>query len=121
MKTEMTLKPGQKRGGRKKGSKNRVGVLVKDAIIMAAEARGFDGKGKEGLVGYMKWLARVEPKAFANLLGRVIPLHVTGSVQHEHREIRSRDEIIAELHERGLPVANVFTRALPPPDYAKLS
>jgi hypothetical protein len=34
------------------------------------------GKGK--LVGYCKFLAKSEPKAFAGLLGRVLPMQVTG-------------------------------------------
>lgn len=43
---------------------------------MAAEVRGADGKGKDGLVGYCLWLARKQPKSFATLLGRVLPMQV---------------------------------------------
>lgn len=62
--------------GRPKGSPNKTTALLKDAIIKAAEAQG-DG-GKDGLVGYCTFLARDEPKAFAQLLGKVLPMQVTG-------------------------------------------
>lgn len=71
-------KPGERRGGRKKGTPNKTTKLVKEAIIEAAEALGEDGKGKNGTTGYLKTLAVKEPKAFATLLGRVLPMEVTG-------------------------------------------
>jgi hypothetical protein len=65
-----------KTGGRQKGTPNRVTAMVKDAIVEAAEAVGEDGKGKGKLKGYLSRLAVDEPRAFAGLLGRVIPLQV---------------------------------------------
>jgi hypothetical protein len=72
--------PGGKRegAGRKKGVPNKTTALLKDAIIKAAEAVGEDMKGKGKLTGYCKFLAKNEPKAFAGLLGRVLPMQVTG-------------------------------------------
>lgn len=68
-----------KRGpGRPKGAPNKTTALLKDAIVKAAEAVGEDGRGKDNLVGYCKKLAKEEPKAFASLLGRVLPMQVTG-------------------------------------------
>jgi hypothetical protein len=64
--------------GRKKGSPNKTTALLKDAIIKAAEAVGEDMQGKGKLTGYCKFLAKNEPKAFAGLLGRVLPMQVTG-------------------------------------------
>lgn len=69
---------GKKTGGRQKGTPNRTTALLKDAIIKAAEAVGEDGKGRGKLVGYCKMLAKDEPKAFSSLLGRVLPMQVTG-------------------------------------------
>lgn len=63
-----------KSGGRKRGTPNRVTAALKDAILAAAEAAGGDG----GLVGYLTELAVNEPVAFAGLLGKVLPLTVTG-------------------------------------------
>jgi hypothetical protein len=52
--------------------------LLKEAILGAAEATGRDGQGKDGLMGYCGYLAKSEPKAFAQLLGKVLPMQVTG-------------------------------------------
>jgi len=67
-----------KTGGRVKGTPNRTTALLKDAILRAADAVGEDMQGKGKLVGYCKFLAKSEPKAFAGLLGRVLPMQVTG-------------------------------------------
>jgi hypothetical protein len=64
--------------GRPPGKANKTTALLKDAILLAAEAVGEDGAGKGGLTGYLGLLARSEPKAFAALLGRVLPLQITG-------------------------------------------
>lgn len=65
--------------GRPKGSPNKTTALLKEAIIKAAEAVGEDKDGKDGLTGYCKFLAKDEPKAFAQLLGKVLPMQVTGA------------------------------------------
>ncbi len=64
--------------GRVKGSPNRMTRVLKDAILAAAEAAGQDGKGKNGLHGYLVRLAIKEPRSFASLLGRVMPLQIVG-------------------------------------------
>jgi hypothetical protein len=64
--------------GRPKGGHNKTTTLLKEAIVMAAEAVGSDGAGKNGVVGYCEHLARNEPKAFAALMGKTIPLQVQG-------------------------------------------
>lgn len=63
--------------GRAKGTPNKTTKALKDAILMAAEATGYDGKGKEGLVGYLKHVASSDVKAFSALLGKVLPMQVT--------------------------------------------
>lgn len=67
-----------KTGGRTAGTPNKTTAALKDAILAAAEAVGHDGNGKEGLTGYLKFLAAGEPKAFAGLLGKVLPMQVFG-------------------------------------------
>lgn len=64
--------------GRPPGSANKTTALLKEAIIKAAETVGSDGKGKDELTGYCVFLAKEEPKAFAALLGKVLPMQVTG-------------------------------------------
>lgn len=73
------VSPKAKGMGRPKGSKNKIPVLLKHAIMLAAEQVGQDGTGKDGLVGYCRFLAQAEPKAFAALMGRVLPLEVVGA------------------------------------------
>lgn len=64
--------------GRPKGAQNKTTALLKEAILKAAEAAGKDMNGKGGVVGYCTFLATQEPKAFAQLLGKVLPMQVTG-------------------------------------------
>lgn len=60
--------------GRKKGSVNKTTALLKDAILKAAENAG----GKDGLVGYLTLQASENPTAFMSLLGKVLPMQITG-------------------------------------------
>jgi hypothetical protein len=60
--------------GRKKGTPNKTTKLLKDAILKAADQAG----GKGGLVAYLKKQALENPGPFMALLGKVIPLQVTG-------------------------------------------
>lgn len=67
-----------KTGGRKAGTPNKTTATLKEAIILAAEAVGQDGNGKDGLTGYLKHVAATDVKAFSGLLGKVLPMQVTG-------------------------------------------
>lgn len=60
--------------GRPKGSPNKTTALLKDAILKAAEAAG----GDDGLIGYLRTQARENPASFLTLLGKVLPMQVTG-------------------------------------------
>lgn len=59
--------------GRPKGSKNKATALLKDAILKAAEQAG-DGD----MVEYLTQQARINPGPFMALLGKVLPMQVTG-------------------------------------------
>lgn len=54
---------------------------LKQGIVDAAAAIGSNGKGKEGLVGYLKMLAKDYPKQYVSLLARVIPLQLSGDLE----------------------------------------
>ena len=64
--------------GRKAGTPNKTTAALKDAILKAAELSGSDGKGKNGLVGYLRRVADEDVKAFSGLLGKVLPMTVQG-------------------------------------------
>lgn len=66
------LKPGNKRGP------NKTTKALKEAILQAAADHGEDDEGKDGLVGYLRKVAREDVKAFSGLLGKVLPLTVQG-------------------------------------------
>lgn len=56
--------------GRPKGASNKITRDIKEAV-----ARAFE---KVGGVEYLVTVAREDPKTFCGLLGRVIPLQVSG-------------------------------------------
>ena len=93
--------------GRRKGGQSRTSVVLKDAILYAAQKVGEDGKGLNGLVGFLTRIARNDPKTFASLLARVIPLHVTSTSTAEVT-YRSVDEVKAELAARGIVIDRVY-------------
>ena len=68
------MAPGVKTGGRQKGTLNKTTALLKDAILKAAEEAG----GEEGMVGYLVIQAKTNPQSFLPLLGKVLPMQVTG-------------------------------------------
>lgn len=61
--------------GRPKGIPNKSTMLLKDALLLAAEQAG----GKEGLVGYLKMQAIKNPGPFMQQLGKILPLQITGA------------------------------------------
>ena len=60
----------EKTGGRKKGSINKLTASLKDAILKALEKAG----GEE----YLHRVSQSDPRTFCTLLGRVLPMQVTG-------------------------------------------
>ncbi len=60
--------------GRVKGVPNKTTALLKDAILRAADGAG----GKAGLIGYLQQQAKKNPGPFMALLGKVLPMQVSG-------------------------------------------
>lgn len=81
--------------GRPKGALNRTTTLLRDAILKAAEAAGEDKEGKGGLMGYCTFLAKEEPKAFATLLGKVMPMQISADVNHNTSTKEQRDAAVS--------------------------
>lgn len=65
------VKPGERRGGRKKGTPNKFTADLKRAILEACEA-----SDKGGTVGYLKKVAKNDPRTFCGLLGKVLPMTI---------------------------------------------
>lgn len=61
--------------GRKKGVPNKHTTILKDALLLAAQIAG--GEGKDGLVTYLASQAKENPQSFLPLLGKVLPLQIS--------------------------------------------
>lgn len=77
--------------GRKKGTPNKTTALLKDAILQAAT----DAGGADGLVGYLKDQATANPGPFMALLGKVLPMQITGDLQLSITTKEQRDAAVA--------------------------
>jgi len=62
--------PGERRGGRQKGTPNKSTQAVKDLILEAL--------AQKGGADYLARQADENPAAFMTLVGKVLPLQVTG-------------------------------------------
>jgi hypothetical protein len=104
--------------GRKKGVRNRTTTILKDAILQAATLVGQDGRGKAGLVGYLKMLAVKEHAVYARLLEKVLPmqLHVEDKTVPQY----TAEQAVARLRERRLPVPPALLALVGPQEHAAL-
>lgn len=62
--------PGERRGGRQKGTPNKATAALKEMVLQALE--------KEGGVKYLQWASREQPASFLTLLGKILPTQHTG-------------------------------------------
>lgn len=62
--------PGERRGGRQKGSKNKIPTQLKEMILTALD--------KAGGESYLLQQAQTNPNAFMTLIGKVLPMQITG-------------------------------------------
>lgn len=65
-------KPGERRGGRQKGTPNKVTKALKDMILGALD----DAGGQD----YLMRQASENPAAFLTLIGKVLPMQVEANV-----------------------------------------
>jgi hypothetical protein len=89
-----SFKPGHKKlGGRKRGTPNLLSADYKKAILEAAYRIGYDGNGKEGILGYFLWVGERHPGIFYCLLlvNLLLLEHAEGDAPKEPR--RSIEEL----------------------------
>lgn len=99
------VKGHEKIGGRAKGTKNKVTVLLKEAIMEAAEREGSDHHGKEGVVGFLRVLSRREPAVFGRLMEKLLPYQLTGKDGSPMQVVHStKEQLVERMKERGLPI-----------------
>jgi hypothetical protein len=97
----------RKRAGRKKGIPNRMTRDLREAIIEAAIASGYDTKGKGGLQGYLKKMADNDMRTFGVMLRSLMPRHIEANIRHD-KPYLTEAEVLAELKVRGLPPETLF-------------
>jgi hypothetical protein len=95
--------------GRKKGVPNRVTADLKRGVVDAAIALGCDGNGTNGLQGFLMHLGWHHPKAFCGLLAKLLPLQISGDLQHSGG--------VATVNVISVPAGNYLTQE----DVARLS
>lgn len=108
--------PDQRRSGQQRQSRRCGSMttrLLKEAILLAAELEGRDGRSKDELVGFLRRVANEDIRAFAMLLGRVLSLQVEArtdmSVEVTYKTVQ---EVRRELDDRGISIEAVKRTAL---------
>jgi len=74
--TDSAKRPPAAGMGRPKGALNKTTTLLKDAILLAAQRAG--GGDEDGIANYLETQARENPGPFLSLLGKVLPMTVSG-------------------------------------------
>jgi hypothetical protein len=80
---------------------------LKEAILLAAEAVGEDGKGKNGLTGYLINVARKHPDLFMPMLGKVLSLQINSkpeTVKPSEVPYRTLDDVMQAFLDRHVPI-----------------
>jgi hypothetical protein len=92
--------PPKSKRGRPKGSMNKYSRNLREDLMEATERVGRDGEGQDGVVGYLMWLARAEPKSYAMLLRGMMPAEIRATMTL--KPMLTLEEAFAEVRARGL-------------------
>jgi hypothetical protein len=106
-----TFKTGHKKlGGRQKGTPNRINSNLIEKIVQAAEQVGSDGKGKDGVDGYLQMLAGKKAAYFVGLLRQAVQKQVPTAEPENEIVYATEQDFRQALLDRG-----VHPTLLPPP------
>lgn len=85
------------------------GPPLVDAILMAADRVGSDGRGRDGIVGYFRSLAVEHPRSFARLLATVLDhqLEHPPAEAPAPKQPMTEEEFFKALENRGIPTVNI--------------
>jgi hypothetical protein len=89
--------------GRKKGQANTLTRFSRDAIIEGLSRYGSDGKGKDGLVGFVLAAVRKDIRNGVTMLGTITPKQLEATVNKTEIKYQSIAEVDADLARHGLP------------------
>lgn len=94
--------------GRAPGVQNKFTRIMKDAILEAIELEGYDRKGKDGMTGFFRMVARKDLRAFCMLANRAMPLQIEAKNDTKVEvTYQSIDEVKKELAARGISIEAV--------------
>jgi hypothetical protein len=104
---------------RNAGTPQKTPKNFREAILLVAESLGEDGKGKDGLVGHLRRMAKKHPQSFAALLSHLPPQTATvpvGKVVYQTVDeaaaaVRAYGITPGMIGETMLPTANEKERA----------
>ena len=93
--------------GRKRGSINKTTSILREAGLLAAQITGDPKRGgRDGLVGYLCYVARKHPVAYLSFLGQMQPKQVRVDAKTEVT-YRSVAEIERDMAQRGFSIKDI--------------
>lgn len=88
-------------GGRKRGVLPSRPTMIREAALEAAILEGWDGQGKDGLVGFMRRLCNADISKFASILQSIMPLQLEQQM-NVNVVYETVEQVQQEMERRGL-------------------
>jgi hypothetical protein len=90
-------------GGRAKGKPNHTTRLAREAIVEGLSLYGENGKGKNGMVGFVLAAIRKDIRNGVSMLGMICPKQVDAVITRTDVVYKTIAELDSDLAKRGLP------------------